>query len=171
MLSDTIELLDNQIIFELRIATNNYRAEKMNPYAGVSYTMQNAKQLGSLSPTDFEEKKQGFITDINIDQNFLKEHNVTLRNEEDRLVVSGRFKKEDNVRVGLYRNFYTNFYKIPVSKYPYSALCIDIFTEDENQNGIEVTKYINKEGLRGNYSVYIEYNGKLYNTGKYFNAK
>ena len=33
-----------------------------------------------------------------------------------------------------------------------------------------VTKYINKDGLRGNYSVYIEYNGKLYNTGKYFNA-
>lgn len=171
LLSDTIELLDNQIIFELRIATNNYRAEKMNPYAGVSYTMQNAKQLGSLSSTDFEEKKQGFITDTNIDQNFLKEHNVTLRNEEDRLVVSGRFKKEDNVRVGLYRNFYTNFYKIPVSKHPYTALCVDIFTEDENQNGIEVTKYINKEGLRGNYSVYIEYNGKLYNTGKYFNAK
>jgi len=55
-------------------------------------------------------------------------------------------------------------------KHPYTALCVDVFSEDENQNGLMVTKYINKDGLRGNYSVYIEYNGKLYNTGKYFNA-
>ena len=171
LLSNTVELLNNQVIFELHIPTNNYRVEKMDPYAGVNYTMQGAKQLGTLDFTDPEERKQGFITNTEVDQDFLKRHDITLRNEEDRLVVSGRFHREDNVRVGLYRNFYTNLYQVPVSKHPYTALCVDVFSEDENQNGINVTKYINKDGLRGNYSVYIEYNGKLYNTGKYFNAK
>ena len=171
LLSNTVELLNNQVIFELHIPTNNYRVEKMDPYAGVNYTMQGAKQLGTLDFTDPEERKQGFITNTEVDQDFLKRHDITLKNEEDRLVFSGRFHREDNVRVGLYRNFYTNLYQVPISKHPYTALCVDVFSEDENQNGLMVTKYINKDGLRGNYSVYIEYNGKLYNTGKYFNAK
>ena len=54
-----------------------------------------------------------------------------------------------------------------VSKKPYTALCVDIFTEEETENGISVTKYINQEGLDGKYSIYIELNGVLYNTGEY----
>ena len=171
LLSDTVELQNNQVIFELRTSTNNYRAEKMDPYAGVSYTMQTAKQLGTLGFTEYDGRKQGFITNSNVDQNFLNEHNISLKNEEDRLVVTGRFKKGDNVQIGLYRNFYTNYYNVPLSKHPYSALCVDILNNTADQEDLEITKYINKDGLRGNYSVYIEYNGKLYNTGKYFNAK
>ena len=41
-----------------------------------------------------------------------------------------------------------------------------MFTEEENKNGIMVTKYINSEGLSGTYSVYISINGKVYNTNK-----
>lgn len=171
LLSDTVELQNNQVIFELHTLTNNYRAEKMDPYAGVSYTMQTAKQLGTLGFTEYDGRKQGFITNSDVDQSFLDEHNISLKNEEDRLVVTGRFRKGDEVRIGLYRNFYTNYYNIPVSKHPYSALCVDILNNTADQEDLEVTKYINKDGLRGNYSVYIEYNGKLYNTGKYFNAK
>ena len=133
--------------------------------------MQTAKQLGTLGFTEYDGRKQGFITNSDVDQSFLDKHNIGLKNEEDRLVVTGRFRKRDEVRIGLYRNFYTNYYKVPVSKHPYSALCIDILNNTADQEDLEITKYINKDGLRGNYSVYIEYNGKLYNTGKYFNAK
>ena len=43
----------------------------------------------------------------------------------------------------------------------------NIFNETENQQGINITKYINKEGLKGKYSIYIEIDGILYNTKKY----
>ena len=170
-MSDTVEIKNNKTIFELKAPTNNYRVEKMDIYAGTNYAMSNAKRLGTLGVTDVSEKKQGVITDTDVDQKFLNDHKITLKGEEDRLVFSGQFKREDQVKIGIYRNFYTNHYNLKISKHPYTALCVDIFTEEENQNGIVVNKYINKDGLRGNYSIYIEYNGKLYNTGKYFNAK
>ena len=59
------------------------------------------------------------------------------------------------------------YYNFKVSKKPYTALCVDIFTEDENENGIVVTKYINQNNLKGKYSIYVEINGKIYNTGEY----
>lgn len=170
LLSDTVEILNDKVIFELQSPTNNYRVEKMNIYAGVNYLPTPAKRLGSLGKTEIDDTKQGFITDSNIGQSFLNAHKITIKNEEDRITISGFFKREDQVRIGLYRNFNTNFYNLRVSKKPYTALCVDFFTEEENQNGILVTKYINKEGLRGNYSLYIEYNGKLYNTDKYVNT-
>ena len=170
LLSDTVEILNDKVIFELQSPTNNYRVEKMNIYAGVNYLPTPAKRLGSLGKTEVDSTKQGFITDSNIGQSFLNAHKITIKNEEDRITISGFFKREDQVRIGLYRNFNTNFYNLRVSKKPYTALCVDFFTEEENQNGILVTKYINKEGLRGNYSLYIEYNGKLYNTDKYVNT-
>ena len=56
-----------------------------------------------------------------------------------------------------------------MSKHPYTALCVDIFTEKETKDGINVTKYINKEGLKGRYSIYVEIDGIIYNTDKYIN--
>ena len=170
LLSDTVEIKDGKIIFEIKSPTNNFRVEKMDAYTGVDFALIDARRLGTLGVTEVSGKKQGVITDTDVDQEFLKYHKITLKNEEDRLVFSGQFKREDQVRIALYRNFNTNFYNLKISKNPLTALCVDILTEDEDQNGIMVTKYINKDGLRGNYSVYIEYNGKLYNTGKYFNA-
>ena len=32
LLSDTVELLDDEIIFEIKLPTNNYRVEKMDLY-------------------------------------------------------------------------------------------------------------------------------------------
>ena len=57
--------------------------------------------------------------------------------------------------------------KVSVSKKPYTALCLDIFTEDETENGIVVNKYINSDGLKGKYSVYLEIDGVIYDTGEY----
>ena len=54
-----------------------------------------------------------------------------------------------------------------ISKKPYTALCVDVFTDEENENGIMVTKYINQEDLSGRYCIYIEIDGVIYNTGKY----
>ena len=61
------------------------------------------------------------------------------------------------------------YYDVPISKKPYTALCVDVFTEEETENGIVVTKYINKDSLYDNFSIYVEINGVVYKTLKYVN--
>jgi hypothetical protein len=129
--------------------------------------MGKAERVGSLGKT--EVKKSGFVNfkkAKKIDNEY-KKHNIKMEKEEDRLVFSGKFKNCRNVNVVLYNNLRIKKYNVPISKNPYSALCVNVFDEEESDEGIEVTKYINKEGLVGKYSIYVEIENKLYNTGKY----
>ena len=167
--SDTVELLNDKVIFELVLPTNNYRVEKMNIYNDTKLELGKAKRVGTLGKTNATSKKYGIINNPKNIKNITKKYNIKLSKEEDRLVFSGRFKRTNNVNVILYKNLKSNYYKVKVSKHPYTALCVDIFTEEENKNGINITKYINKEGLKGKYSIYIEIDGVIYQTKEYVN--
>src|SRR5699024_5088953 len=107
-----------------------------------------------------------FLTTKEIDETY-QEHDISIVNEQDRLVVKGQFKRTDDVNIVLYQNMKSKYYHVTVSKKPYTALCVDVFTEEEIENGISVTKNINQEGLDGKYSIYIELNGVLYHTDEY----
>ena len=165
--SDTVELLNDKVIFELVLPTNNYRVEKMNIYNDTKLELGKAKRVGTLGKTKVTSKKYGIINNTKNIKSIAKKYNIKLTKEEDRLVFSGRFKRKNNVNVILYKNLKSNYYKVKVSKHPYTALCVDIFTEEENKNGINITKYINKEGLKGKYSIYIEIDGVIYQTKEY----
>ena len=165
--SDTVELLNDKVIFELVLPTNNYRVEKMNIYNDAKLELGKAKRVGTLGKTKVTSKKYGIINNTKNIKSIAKKYNIKLTKEEDRLVFSGRFKRTNNVNIILYKNLKSNYYKVKVSKHPYTALCVDIFTEEENKNGINITKYINKEGLKGKYSIYIEIDGVIYQTKEY----
>ena len=165
--SDTVELLNDKVIFELVLPTNNYRVEKMNIYNDTKLELGKTKRVGTLGKTNATSKKYGIINNTKNIKSIAKKYNIKLTKEEDRLVFSGRFKRTNNVNVILYKNLKSNYYKVKVSKHPYTALCVDIFTEEENKNGINITKYINKEGLKGKYSIYIEIDGVIYQTKEY----
>ena len=169
LVSDTVEILNDEIIFEIVLPTNNYRVEKMNFYDNVSYELGSAKRLGSLGTTKTTKVKKGFILNSKKINEEYNSHNISFNLEEDRLVFNGLFKKGTNVNIILYKDMNLNIYKVPISKKPYTALCVDIFTEEENEKGITVTKYINKEGLKGKYKIYLEIDGTVYNTNKYIN--
>lgn len=169
LVSDTVEILNDEIIFEIVLPTNNYRVEKMNFYDNVSYELGSAKRLGSLGTTKITKVKKGFILNSKKINEEYNSHNISFNLEEDRLVFNGLFKKGTNVNIILYKDMNLNIYKVPISKKPYTALCVDIFTEEENEKGITVTKYINKEGLKGKYKIYLEVDGTVYNTNKYIN--
>lgn len=169
LVSDTVEILNDEIIFEIVLPTNNYRVEKMNFYDNVSYELGSAKRLGSLGTTKTIKVKKGFILNYKKINEEYNSHNISFSLEEDRLVFNGLFKKGTNVNIILYKDMNLNIYKVPISKKPYTALCVDIFTEEENEKGITVTKYINKEGLKGKYKIYLEIDGTVYNTNKYIN--
>ena len=169
LVSDTVEILNDEIIFEIVLPTNNYRVEKMNFYDNVSYELGSAKRLGSLGTTKTIKVKKGFILNSKKINEEYNSHNISFNLEEDRLVFNGLFKKGTNVNIILYKDMNLNIYKVPISKKPYTALCVDIFTEEENEKGITVTKYINKGGLKGKYKIYLEIDGTVYNTNKYIN--
>lgn len=164
--SDTVEILNNKVIFEIVLPTNNYRVEKLSLYTENDYENTLGKRLGSLGKTKVSKKDNKFIKTVEIDDDYNK-RNITITNEEDRLVISGKFKKGENVSFILRKGFTNNYYDQIISKKPYTALCVDIFTEEETNEGINITRYINKETLRGKYSIYIKINDKIYNTNNY----
>ena len=148
LVSDTVELLNDEVIFEIKLPTNNYRVEKMSLYGNDNFELGKGEKKGSLGETKVDTT-------------------ISITNEEDRLEIKGRFKRGVEVKAILYRNGIIKEYNIPISKKPYTAMCVDIFTEEENKNGIVVTKYINKEDLSGKYSLYLQINDTIYKTGKY----
>ena len=164
--SDTVELLNNKIIYELILPTNYYRVEKMPIYNDTRLELGKGNRLGEFTKTKVTKTKLlGLSKAKEIDEEY-KSHNIELTKEEDRLVLTGRFKVKTNVKVILYKDFMSKIYDFRVNKRPYTALCIDVFSEDENKNGLVINRYINSTGLSGEYSIYLDINGKLYNTGK-----
>lgn len=167
LVSDTVEIKDDKVIFEIKLPSNNYRVEKMSLYGKDNFKLGSATTKGTLGKTEVSKTRFGFMTNTKeIDKEY-KNHNITITNEEDRLEVKGRFKRGTEVKVLLYKNGEVKEYEVPISKKPYTAMCVDIFTEEENKNGIVVTKYINKDGLEGKYSLYLQINDTIYKTGKY----
>lgn len=167
LVSDTVELLDDEVIFEIKLPTNNYRVEKMPLYGSDTFELGNQDIKGSLGETKVDKTRLGFITNAKAIDKEYKSHDINITNEEDRIEVKGRFKRGTEVKVLLYKNGKIKEYQIPISKKPYTAMCVDIFTEEENKNGIVVTKYINKENLSGKYSLYLKIDDTIYKTGKY----
>ena len=168
LVSDTVELINNKIVFELKLPTNNYRVEKMNLYTeNEELKLGTATRLGTLSKTDVDETRiMPIIDSKKIDKEY-ESHNISIKKEIDRLVVTGKFKRGTDVNVILYKNMVVKYYNVKISKKPYTALCVDIFTEEENEQGITVTKYINQDDLHGKYSIYLSIDGTIYNTGQY----
>ena len=167
LVSDTVEIKDDKVIFEIKLPSNNYRVEKMSLYGKDNFKLGSATTKGTLGKTEVSKTRFGFMTNTKkIDKEY-KNHNITITNEEDRLEVKGRFKRGTEVKVLLYKNGEVKEYEVPISKKPYTAMCVDIFTEEENKNGIVVTKHINKDGLEGKYSLYLQINDTIYKTGKY----
>ena len=167
LVSDTVELLNDEVIFEIKLPTNNYRVEKMSVYEVGEYQKGQAKRLGSLGKTEVTKTGFGLSSSTSDLKEIKEEHEIEFTKEEDRLVFTGRFKRGVDVNIVLYQDLFTKVYNVSISKKPYTALCVDIFSEEETENGITVTKYINAEGLSGKYSIYLEVDGKLYNSGEY----
>lgn len=163
--SITVELLDNEEIFKIELPTNNYRAEKLSLYANDTYMPGKGVHLGSLDET--KTNKNVSILFNKDAKDIIKEKNIKLTKEYDRLTISGTFKKDDKVQIILDNLFTKKTYNMIISKKPYTAMCIDVFNEEETKNGISVTKYINDINLSGKYYIYMKINDTVYDFDKY----
>ena len=163
--STTVELLNNKVIFEMNLPTNLYRAEKMDLYNSHNYHLGKGEILGNMGVTK-TNKNVSILTNKDATK-FIKDRNIKVYEENDRLVISGTFNKDEQVKIVLDNLFDKKTYNMIISKKPYTAMCVDVFNEEELANGINVTKYINKEGLNGKYYIYIKVNDTVYDLDKY----
>jgi hypothetical protein len=164
--SITVEIKDNKEIFKLVLPSNYYRAEKMSLYSNNEYEPKEGIKLGSLGVTKPSHNDSILFFNKNGDK-IINKYNLKFTKEADRLVISGTFKKSDDVSIILDNVFDKKTYDLTISKKPYTALCLDVFTAEEEKNGINVTKYINDEDLKGKYYIYMKINGKYYDFDKF----
>jgi len=161
----TVELLNDKVIFEIKFPTNYYHVEKLSLYANNEYQPGIGSRLGKLDKTPTNTND---LVLLNKKANgIIKKHNIDVFEETDRLVIKGTFKPQDEVKIILDNLFSKKTYNMIVSKRPYTSLCVDTYCEEEQNNGIPLTKFINKEGLSGKYYIYIKINGVIYDLNKY----
>ncbi len=166
--SYTTEIKDNEVIFEMVLPSNYYRAEKLSLYANDTYMIGQGIRLGNMGETETNDKNPMIIFNKDADE-IVEKYDLKITNEIDRLVVEGTFKKTDEVQIILDNIFKNKTYDMVISSKPYTALCVDL----NNQNkGEEITayKYINHLGLSGKYYIYIKINGQVYDLDKYINV-
>lgn len=166
MNSITTEVKDDEVIFEMQFPGNFYRAEKMSLYANNVFKTGKGTTLGSMGETKASGKQTLCLINKSINDTY-KSHDIKIVKEKDRLAVTGTFKKSDKVEIILDNTFNKKVYDMIISKKPYTAMCVDIFNEEEKENGISVTKYINDEGLKGKFYIYLKINGTVYDTDLY----
>ena len=168
--STTVELLNDKEIFKMELPTNTYRVEKLSLYANDIFTISKGVSLGTLGVT--ETVKNNTILSFNKDgEDIIEKYNLKFTKEEDRLIVTGKFLKSDEVYIILDNVFSKKTYNMVISKKPYTAMCVDLFTKDEEENGITVTKYINDINLAGKYYIFMKINGKIYDFNLYVDYK
>lgn len=114
-----------------------------------NYKLSYGTSFAEKSETETSKESFLLINYKNPDDNY-KKYDIKLKKETDRLVVSGKFKKEDKVYVILDKFMDKKIYDVDIK---------------ENTT----YKYINSANLEGKYSIYLKINDKLYKTNKYVN--
>ena len=114
-----------------------------------NYKLSYGTSFAEKSETETSKESFLLINYKNPDDNY-KKYDIKLKKETDRLVVSGKFKKEDKVYVILDKFMDKKIYDVDIK---------------ENTT----YKYINSTNLEGKYSIYLKINDKLYKTNKYVN--
>ena len=166
MNSITTEVKNDEVIFEMNLPTNLYRAEKMDLYSNSVFKLGTGSRLGNMGETEQDGTTKSVLFAKKINDEY-KKHDIQITKETDRLVVTGTFQRGDEVEIILDSIFDKKAYQLVVSKHPYTAMCVDVFTKEETENGISVTKYINSENISGKKYIYIKINGTIYDTNQY----
>ncbi len=164
LLSNTVELIDDEVVYEIILPTNNYRVEKMNFYEDYEFELGIAKRLGTLgktNPSKIEQRNIYFAKSI--DEEYVS-RSIEIQLENDRLVLTGEFKKADEAAIILSKEGILSRYNISLTRNNNTVMCVAIFTDDEKDDVVNIENYVNKEGLSGVYKVYVELNGEVYDT-------
>lgn len=165
VISDTVEIYGEEVLWELKVRSNYFRGTKVSLYAdGDNLTLGQGIQLGHLAETPcvldqpFEKSGEPLPGDVML-------HII---DETDFFLLKGRF--EDNVKAYLYLagEKETRAYRIKTIPNKYDAVsCMPYIPADPRNK----SESFSKEGLAGSYHVYISLEERYYDTGLTLRAK
>ena len=158
--SVTVEQRDGVVLYEMIIKGNFYRAEKLTLYHdGDNLTLGPGKLLGKLDVTpefdtlpDFEETNEQPDA----------WHNITIEEDEDRIVFRGKFEPGTLVMLCLEGEERNHNYFVNTAAVSYLAMCSGVFKEDDDR---DIKMNISKEGLKGKMEIKVIIHDKKYETG------
>ncbi|SKA84392.1 aryl-sulfate sulfotransferase [Desulfobaculum bizertense] len=158
--SVTVEEKDGVVLYELETEGNFYRAEKLPIYHdGENVSFGPGQLLGKLDVTPT------FDTDPEVEETEEQPdawHNITIEEDEDRVVFHGKFERGTLVMLcleGAERNY--NYF-VNTAAVRHLAMCSGAFLEDDDR---DVKLNISKEGLKGRLQIKILINDRKYNLG------
>ena len=161
--SQTVEVLDGERIFELDLPSHFYRASKLSLYTDSNnYSLTPGKRVGTLGETKTLPIK---VKGLRFNKNELgEEYQIKLTQESDRLILTGNFKEGQKVKLILNKLGDQRVYDIRITTTAYTAMCVDLFNPDlvTNADRLSITKYVNAEGLLGQYEIYLEVDNIVY---------
>lgn len=158
--SITVEVLDDQVMLELEVEGNFYRAEKLHLYHDKEELFLGKGQyLGVMGVT------KEFDTDIPLESNgelIPERYEAQIIEEDDRFTYKAVYEKGQLVMLMLEQGDEKHRYYISTAANKFEALCCGTFiTKDARA----VTLSVNKAGLSGDYDVRVIVDDEKFETG------
>lgn len=159
--SRTVEVYGEQVMLELHVPGNYYRAEKLRMYyEGNNLTLGEGKTLGEMGVT------KEFSTEVPAEYTgeLLPEScKARLEEEEDRITFYSRFEKGQLVVLQLEQGDEIHRYFISTAAANRNqAMCCGTFLESDERN---IKTFVNKKGLSGTYQMRVIIDETKYETG------
>ena len=158
--SITVEVLDDEVMLELEVKGNFYRAEKLGLYHDLdNLPLDEGKRLGKMGVT----KEFDTIIPLEPSKEMLSHiYEASIEEEDDRFSFKATFESGQLVMLMLEKDNEQHGYFISTAKTPFAALCCGTFIEKDAR---KVTCSVNKEGLNGTFDVRVIVDDKKYETG------
>ncbi len=163
--SITCELVNDELVYELQVPANCYRAEKLPLYyAGEVAELGAGKILGELIETKTTKMKmKAEETGEMIPDSYV----VKIVEEEDRVSINAIYETGEMAQILLIAEN-GDIRRYPVNTIPqaFAAMCVGTFQKEDPRN---VDVFINKNGLEGKYAIKMLCEDKIYETGVVIN--
>lgn len=156
--SITVEIENDELKYELKVQGGNYyRARRISPYdEKTNLVLGQGELLGGFGVTP-EFMKINFK---DAETELPEKHKLNILLEEDRLAVRASFREGSQVYLELKGAERSKFYNIPTEVHDVTAACVSF--EEQNDNDFQF--YVSREGLSGEYEIYLNIDNKRYDT-------
>ena len=163
--SITCELVNDEVVMELHVPANCYRAEKLPLYyAGETIELGKGQYLGGLIQTKATKMKVKAEETGALMPEAMK---AKIVEEDDRILVNALYEENSIAQVLLVKGEEIVRYAVNTAPMNFLAMCVGTFQKADSR---EVDTFINKTGLSGEYQVKVlvqegEDAYKIYETG------
>ncbi len=163
----TCELKNDELVYELQVPANCYRAEKLPLYyAGEVAEFGMGKILGSLIESKTTKMK---VRATETGQLVPESYGVSIVEEEDRFTLNTTFESGELAQL-LLEDANGNIRRYPINTVvkTFTAMCVGTFQKADPRN---VDVFVNKNGLQGPQTVKLLLEDKIYETGIVVNKR